>query len=85
MAEKLPVIIDNWGDNTVVNALCRLLPKLQKMDVATGVCEVGAFLLLEDLWRNGSHFAGLGDDRQRMRESRDGLIGHKRRGRSCRD
>jgi hypothetical protein len=36
MAEKLPVIIDNRGDNTVVNALRRLLPNLQKMDVATG-------------------------------------------------
>jgi len=26
MAEKLPVIMDNRGDNTVVNALRRLLP-----------------------------------------------------------
>jgi len=37
MAEKLPVIIDIRGDNTVVNALRRLLPSLQKRDVATGV------------------------------------------------
>jgi hypothetical protein len=46
VAEKLPVIIDNRGDNTVVNALRRLLPSLQKMDLATGVFEVGASLLL---------------------------------------
>jgi len=51
MADKLPVIIDNRADNTVVKALKRLLPNLQKMDVATGVFEVGSLLLLEDLWR----------------------------------
>lgn len=49
MAEKLPVIMDNRGENTVVNALCRLLPNLQETDVASGVFEVGTFLLLEDL------------------------------------
>ena len=52
MAEILPVIMDNRGDNTVVNALRRLLPNLQKTDVATGIFEVGAFLLLKDLWRS---------------------------------
>jgi len=52
MAEKLPVIIDNRGDNTVVRALQRLLPNLQRMDVATGVFEVGSFLLLEGLWQD---------------------------------
>jgi hypothetical protein len=36
MAEKLPAIMDNRGDNRVVNAVRRLLPNLQKMDVATG-------------------------------------------------
>jgi hypothetical protein len=46
MAEKLPVIIDNRGDNRVVHALQRLLPNLQRMDVATGVLEVGSLLLL---------------------------------------
>jgi len=51
MPEKLPVIIDNRGDNTVVRALQRLLPNLQRMDVATGVFEVGSFLLLEGLWQ----------------------------------
>ena len=45
MAEKLPVIIDNRGDNTVVNALRRLLPNLQKADAATDFLKMGLFLL----------------------------------------
>ena len=52
MADKLPVIIDNRGENTVLCALQRLLPNLQKMDVATGVFEVGSLLLLEGLWQD---------------------------------
>ncbi|MBA7667111.1 hypothetical protein ES703_75196 [subsurface metagenome] len=46
MADKLPVIIDNRGENKVLHALQRLLPNLQKMDIATGVFEIGSFLLL---------------------------------------
>lgn len=71
MAEKLPVIIDNRGDNTVVNALRRLLPNLQKMDVATGVFEVGAFLLLEDLWRSLSGIRILMGDETTRRTKRE--------------
>jgi len=41
MAEKLPVILDNRNDNTVLNALQKLLPSLQKIDIATGIFEVG--------------------------------------------
>lgn len=52
MATKLPVIIDNRGDNTVLQALQKLLPNLQKMDIATGVFEVGSLLLLEGFWQN---------------------------------
>ena len=51
MAEKLPVIIDNRGENKLLQALRRLLPHLQRMDVATGVFEIGSFLLLEGLWQ----------------------------------
>jgi len=36
MAERLPVIIDNRGEKKVLNALQRLLPNLQRMDIATG-------------------------------------------------
>lgn len=52
MAEKIPVIIDNRGDNKVLHAFQRLLPNLQKMDIATGVFEIGSFLLLEGFWQN---------------------------------
>ena len=52
MAKKLPVIIDNRNDNTVLQALRKLLPNLQKMDIATGVFEIGSLLLLEGLWQN---------------------------------
>jgi len=50
MAEKLPVIMDNRADNTVVNALRRLLPNLQKIDVAGGVFDVGSFCPVERPW-----------------------------------
>ena len=44
MAKKLPVIIDNRSGNTVLQALQQLLPNLQKMDIATGVFEVGSLI-----------------------------------------
>jgi len=44
MTAKLPVILDNRSDNTVLNALRKLLPSLQKLDVATGVFEVGSLI-----------------------------------------
>jgi len=47
MAEKLPIIIDNRGENTVLHALQRLLPNLQKMDVPTGVFEVTEATLVD--------------------------------------
>ena len=44
MAEKLPDIIDNLGDNTVVNAPRRLPPNLQKVDDRGGhVLEIEPF------------------------------------------
>lgn len=51
MAEKLPVIIDNRGENKVLSALQQLLPSLRKIDIATGVFEVGSLLQLEGLWQ----------------------------------
>lgn len=51
MAKKLAVIIDNRGDNKVLYALQKLLPNLQKMDIATGVFKIGSFLLLEGFWQ----------------------------------
>jgi superfamily II DNA or RNA helicase len=52
MATKLPVIIDNRNANTVEHALRRLLPHLEKLDVATGSFEIGSFLPLEGLWQD---------------------------------
>jgi hypothetical protein len=40
MAEKLPVILDNRNNNTILNALQKLLLSLQKLDIATGVMEL---------------------------------------------
>lgn len=51
MAEKLPTIIDNRGDNTLLHALQRLLPGVQGLDITTGLFEIGSFLLLEQLWQ----------------------------------
>jgi len=51
MAEKMPVIIDNRGENKLLQALQRLLANLQRMDIATGVFEIGSFLVLEALWQ----------------------------------
>ena len=36
MFAKLPVILDNRSDNTVLNAPRKLLPGLQKLDVVAG-------------------------------------------------
>ncbi|MFC1765589.1 SNF2-related protein [Planctomycetota bacterium] len=49
---KLPAIIDNQNNNTVLHALHLLLLNLHRMDVATGVFEVGSFLLLKGLWKD---------------------------------
>ena len=71
MAEKLPVIIDNRGENKVLHALQRLLPNLQRMDVATGVFEVGSFLLLEGLWQDLERIRILMGDETTRRTKRE--------------
>jgi len=40
MAERLPVIIDNRGDNKLLQALQRRLPNLHIMHVGTGVSSI---------------------------------------------
>jgi len=40
MAEKLPVIIDNQGENKLLQAVQGLLPNIQKMDIGTGVSSI---------------------------------------------
>ena len=71
MAEKLPVIIDNRGDNKVLHALQRLLPNLKQMDVATGMFEIGSFLLLEGLWQDLDRIRILIGDETTKRTKRE--------------
>lgn len=51
MTAKLPTILDNRGDNTVLAALQKLLPLSEKVDIATGTFELGSLLALEPLWK----------------------------------
>lgn len=46
----LNTILDNHERNTVLEALKRLLPEAQSLDVATGYFEVGALLALDSFW-----------------------------------
>ncbi len=71
MAKKLPVIIDNRGNNTVLRALQKLLPNLPKMDIATGVFEVGSLLLLEGLWQDLDKIRVLMGDETTKRTKRE--------------
>jgi len=48
---KIPTLVDNLGDNTVLNALKQLLPFAQSLDVATGTFEIGSLLALDGLWQ----------------------------------
>lgn len=47
---KLPTIIDNRGNNTVLEALKNLLPESKSLDVATGYFEIGSLLSLDEYW-----------------------------------
>ena len=67
----MPVIIDNRGDNKVLHALQKLLPNLQSMDIATGVFEVGSFLLLEGFWQNLNKIRILMGDETTRRTRRE--------------
>ncbi|OQX26805.1 MAG: hypothetical protein BWK80_08475 [Desulfobacteraceae bacterium IS3] len=61
-AKKLPAIIDNRNDNTLLNALGRILPNAEKMDIAAGGFEIASFLMLEGLWQNLSKIRILTGD-----------------------
>ena len=52
MSAKLPTILDNRNDNTVLNALKKLLPESKSLDVATGYFEIGSLLALDSFWNN---------------------------------
>ena len=83
MAEKLPVIIDNRGENRLPGALQRLLPNLQRMDIATGVFEIGSFLLLEGLRQDLERIGILMGDETTRRTRRETVQALKRRQIGC--
>jgi superfamily II DNA or RNA helicase len=49
---KVPTLIDNRDENTVLKALLGLLPHTAKLDVATGTFEIGALLSLGASWHS---------------------------------
>ncbi|MGE0083633.1 MAG: helicase-related protein [Desulfococcaceae bacterium] len=51
MSKKLPVIIDNNSGSTLFSAYEKLFPSLDSISFATGMFEIGAFLMLEGLWQ----------------------------------
>lgn len=51
MSEKLPTIIDNAGENSVLGALRQILPGASRLDIATGFFEVSALLALGEAWQ----------------------------------
>ena len=71
MMDKIPVIIDNRGDNKVFHALQKLLPNLRRMDIATGVFETGSFLSLEGFWQNLDRIRILMGDETTRRTKRE--------------
>lgn len=50
MSAQLNTILDNRESNTVLEALKRLLPESQSLDVATGYFEIGSLLALDGYW-----------------------------------
>jgi len=55
MPEPLNTIIDNRESNTILEALKRLLPESNTLDVATGYFEIGALLALDGYWNALEH------------------------------
>jgi len=73
MAAKLPTILDNRGDNTVLAAFRRLLPQCRTWDVATGYFEVGSLLDLDGRWQGLENMRVLLGD-EMTRRTRDELV-----------
>ena len=48
---RIPTIVDNRNDNSVLSVLQRLVPCSVRMDVATGTFEIGSLLELHGLWQ----------------------------------
>jgi len=51
LSQKIPTIVDNRGENTLLSALSRLLAVTKSLDIATGTFEVGSLLALDSTWQ----------------------------------
>lgn len=73
MGIKQETIIDNRRDNTLLDALKRLLPYSEAMDVATGTFEMGSLLTLEEDWQRLNRIRIIMGD-ETTRRTREELI-----------
>src|SRR5438067_12702791 len=48
---KIPTLVDNLNDNTLLSALRQLLSFTQLLDIATGTFEIGSLLSLDGAWQ----------------------------------
>jgi len=71
MSAKLPTLLDNRSENTVLSALQRLLPVSKSLDIATGTFEVGALLALDSLWQHSEKIRILMGDETTRRTKRE--------------
>ncbi len=63
---KLPTLVDNAGENQVLDTLRQLIPEAKNADVATGFFEIGALLALDGFWqRLGKLRVLMGDETTR--------------------
>lgn len=71
MSAKLPTILDNRNDNSVLNSLKRLLPEAKRLDVATGYFEIGSLLALDSFWNSLEKMRILMGDETTKRTKRE--------------
>jgi hypothetical protein len=75
VSPKLPTILDNRGDDTVLAVLRSLLPETRQLDIATGVFDLGSLMALDGLWQKADQLRiVMGDEttqgtRHRLREA----------------
>lgn len=79
-SEKLPTIIDNQAPNTALEALKRILPEAQSLDIATGYFEIGSLLALDSFWNQLKKIRLLMGD-ETTKRTRQELIAALRRAR----
>lgn len=77
---KIPILIDNLGDNTLLHALQQLLPFTRALDIATGTFELGSLLALDGGWQPLARIRLLmGDETTRPEKRRSATSSRPRR------